>query len=169
MRPAVVFAVAHLAGTLVGLPSGVMLPWWCSCAPAWVLAGLVLWLRPFGPSGQEWREAFRDSSPSRAGWRVRLLGERHDQIVRATALGLFWGCLAGTLAASWSDLVSLALWPYDDRGFGPVVAVVMSLGWLAGAATDDEAAAPTSPMLTGLGLYLVVAGLCSLPVLWEVL
>ena len=169
MRPSVVFAVAHLAGTLVGLPSGALLPWWVSGAPAWVLAGLVLWLRPFKPTYQEWRDALWESNPHMAGWRVRLLGERHDVVVRAVALGLFWGCLVGTLAASWSDLVSLLLWPYDDRGFGPVVAVVMSLGWLVGAATEDGAVVPPSPMLTGLGLYLVFVGLCSMPVLWEVL
>ena len=168
MRPAVVFAVAHLAGTLVGLPSGAMLPWWCSGAPAWLLAGLVLRLRPLAPRWCEWEACATDRSP-RSTWHLRAVWERHDQRVRAVALGLFWGCLAGTLAASWSDLVSPVLWPYDDRGFGPVVAVVMSLGWLVGSATEDEAAAPTSPMLTGLGLYLVVAGLCSLPVLWEVL
>lgn len=169
MRPSLVFAVAHLAGTLVGLPSGALLPWWISGAPAWVLAGLVLWLRPLGPGWCEWESCSTGGGPPPPMWRLRLVLERHEQRVHHLAHGLFWGCLAGTLAASWSDLVSLVLWPYDDRGFGPVVAVVMSLGWLVGSATDDEAAAPTSPMLTGLGLYLVVAGLCSLPVLWEVL
>lgn len=169
MRPSVVFAVAHLAGTLVGLPSGALLPWWCSGAPAWILAGLVLWLRPLGPTSAQWEQAFTDRGPSQVGWRVRLLNEQHALRVASLAHGLFWGCLPGTLAASWSDVVSMVLWPYDDRGFGLVVAVVMSLGWLVGAATEDEAAAPTSPMLTGLGLYLAVAGLCSLPILWEVL
>ncbi len=132
MRPATIFALAHLAGTLVGLPSGALLPWWLAGAPAWLLAGLVLWLRPLGPTGQQWERAFTDRGPSQVGWRVRLLNEQHAQRVASLAHGLFWGCLAGT-------------------------------------ATEDESTAPPSPMFTGLGLYLVVAGLCALPVVWEVL
>jgi len=169
VRPPVVFAVAHLAGTLVGLPSGALLPWWISGAPAWVLAGLVLWLRPFGPTDRQWERAFTDRGPSQVGWRVRLLNEQHAQRVASLAHGLFWGCLAGSLATSFGTAVTRLVWSYEDHGYGAVVAVVMSLGWLVGSATEDEAAAPTSPMLTGLGLYLVVAGLCLLPVLWEVL
>jgi hypothetical protein len=157
VRPSVVFAVAHLAGTLVGLPSGAMLPWWISGAPAWVLLA----------AARRWYSRPIRLPATWFGRRAVIWVPRPDR--RDVSLGLFWGCLASTLAASWSDLVSLVLWPYDDRGFGPVVAVVMSLGWLAGSATEDEAATPTSPMLTGLGLYLVIAGLCSLPVLWEVL
>jgi hypothetical protein len=169
VRTSVVFAVAHLAGTLVGLPSGAMLPWWVSGAPAWVI-GFSAWaLQPLQPNDGERRLAFTCGMPRLIGTRLRDLDVMYRSLNRHLYLGLFWGCLAGTLAASWSDLVSLVLWPYDDRGFGPVVAVVMSLGWLVGSATEDEATAPTSPMLTGLGLYLVIAGLCSLPVLWEAL
>lgn len=169
MTPSVVFAVAHLVGTLVGLPSGHLLPWQVAGAPAWLLAGLVLWIRPLGPTDVQWSRAFETWPPHRIGAAVRRLNEDHALRVRAAAHGAFWGCLAGTLASSFPGLVSWLLWPYDDRGFGPVVAVVMSLGWLVGAALEDEAASPPSPMLMGLGLYLVVAALCSLPVAWEVL
>lgn len=169
MTPATIFAVAYLAGTLVGLPSGHHLPLWLSGAPAWAMAVAAVILRPLGPSPEEWRWAMRVGHPDHVRDRIRQLDEAHARRVACLSLGLFWGAMAGAAATSMPDVLDWMLWPgHDDEDWGVVVATLAAMGRLVGAALDPEDE-PLRPGRAGLFLYLVVVTLCALPALWEVL
>lgn len=169
MTTATIFAVAYLVGTFVGLPAGAYLPLWLSGAPAWAMAAAVVFLRPLGPTDAMWRRAFRPGAPDDVGDSVRRLDDWHARRLACLALGLFWGAMAGAGATSTPAVVDLLAWPgHDDHGLGVTVAILVAMGWLFGAAVDDEDE-PLRPGLAGLFLYAVVVTLCALPALWEVL
>jgi hypothetical protein len=169
MTPATIFAVAYLAGTFVGLFSGAYLPLWLSGAPAWAMAIAAVVVRPLGPMDWQRRWAMAPTPPGIISERLRRLDDAHTRRVRCLAHGLCWGGLAGAAATSMPAVVDLLAWPgYDDRGLGVTVAVLVAMGWLFGAAVDDEDE-PLRPGLAGLFLYAVVVTLCSVPALWEVL
>lgn len=169
MTPATIFAVAYLVGTFVGLFSGTYLPLWLSGAPAWAMAIASVVVRPLGPTHDMWRRAFRPVSPDGIGHGILRLDEGHAHRVACLAHGLCWGGLAGAAATSMPAVVDLLVWPgYEDHGLGVTVAVLTAIGWLFGAALDEENE-PLRPGLAGLFLYAVVVTLCALPALWEVL
>ncbi len=169
MSPATIFSAAYLVGTSIGIPSGFLLPWLFAGAPAWILAGMAILQRPFGPSQREWDRAFTRGPTELIGERIRHLNDEHAHRVACLALGLFWGAMAGAAAASMPTLLDALVRPgHDDGGFGPLVAGLVAVAWAVGVALEDESP-PLRPNLAGFGLYLAVVILSAMPALWEVL
>ncbi len=168
MSPTTIFAVAYLAGTLVGLPSGAYLPWWLAGGPAWAMAIAAVVVRPFGPTDEQWRRAFDGHRPWLIGERIRRLDDLHALRVACLAHGLFWGGMSGAVATSMPAALDWLLWPGHAHDLNVVAAILVAFGWLVGAAPDVEDE-PLRPFASGLFLYLVVMILCVVPAAWKVL
>lgn len=149
------FSLSHLIGTLAGIVTGLLLPWWISGVTGWagLIAAFAWYLR-----GAEWDTV--DGARRRAS--------------HAAGFGWIWGAFSGALAVDAAEALDLLTWPgHDDHGYGIIVALVVSLAWAIGdlVTPDDEDAAPRPfrPGRVGLVLYLVIAALTLGPGVWEVL
>lgn len=142
MNPRHTFAVAYLAGTLLGVVAGASLPFWLSGAAGY-LVGLVV-----------------------AALCFRLDVDRANS--RALFFGSMLGAFAGAIAA---DVPEVARWftyaPIPDVTTG---ALLVAAAWLVGeVVTDDATAGPPRPLATGLVLYAIVLAIAAAPIAWGVL
>lgn len=160
MNPRRAFAAAYFIGMTTGLAAGVMLPWWVSGAPAWVLAWVVHdVMRTHLPHPHEYMVA----SPQR----IAMAWSR-DRIVRAAVVGAFVGACSGAAAAglpgiyAWTGLASR---PLDGHLCGALAcALVGADAWVRG-----DAPSRVSPGLRGTVAYLAFAAFVAAPALVEVM
>lgn len=160
MNPRRTFAALYFVGMTTGLAAGVMLPWWISGAPAWVLAWAVNDVaRTHLPHPHEYMVA----SPQRIA-----MAWNRDRIVRAAVVGAFIGALSGAAAAglpgfyAWAGLASR---PLDGHLCGAMAcALVGADAWARG-----DAPCRASPGMRGTIAYFAFTVIMALPALVEVM
>lgn len=168
MRPDVVFALAYLGGSLVGVLFGWMLPWWISGVAAYAL-GIA------GYASTRWCDRRHAWAISHDAWLRPLPAQvfatrrhlREREALSCATLGSFFGALAGAACADASELLDLATWPGHEVD-ASILAVGVALAWLLGTVVSEDDHA-FRPGRAGLGLYLVTVALAAFPAVWEAL
>ena len=159
MNAPILFALAYLAGTLAGIVSGLLLPWWASGGAAYLVGPGVFCL-------MFWRALKVVSTGDRPAIPATVRFVVETDTAKGVALGAFFGALAGAAAIDLAEVFPALQWPGHDID-GALLAILVGLAWAVGSVASDEE--PISPFRAGLGLYLVVIVLSLLPILWGAL